>query len=402
MKKILITLSLFSFLSFGGYSQEVELHSHAFMKHGLTFLFRGDFNSPLKAKSWKNLLSSKLNAETLNKSGIKIFVVALYAHPFLVPRLKVSPKKWVRESIRAQVKEARSFVKNNPNWVLATNPTEALKAYQEGKKIMILSVEGAHSLLETEKDLKEFIDELGISIVTVVHLIDTKFGGAAYMRGLRKTLFSSRICAREIIEGVKVNSKGITEKGLWLSKELIKRKVWIDLTHSSDHFQKDIIPLLEKAGQPLLYTHTALREYYKAERGLSKWAIKEMKRLGGIVGLVPSEEMLIDTPVPSKHCPKTCHKCEGGIPALVTQYNQLAIEIGPSNISLGSDFNGGITHLRPSKCSHLTSLDNKKGLWSAAQYPEIWQAMKKLNATLPSSPSESSLQFLKSWQKVRN
>jgi len=400
MKKLILLLFLLTISS--THSRELELHSHAFMKKGMPLLFRGNFNGPLKAKSWKNLLSSKLNAKTLNKSGIKVFVVALYAHPLLVPNYKIPFRNWVRESIRNQIKEARDFVKKDPNWVLATNPQMAEKAYLDGKKVMILSLEGAHSLLQTEKDLKEFIDELGISIVTIVHLINTEFGGASYMRGLRKTLFTTRIFARERFEGVKINSLGMTEKGKWLAQELIKRKVWIDLTHASDHFIRDILPMLEKANQPLLFTHTALRKYYKAERGLSNWAIKKMKTLGGVVGLVPSEEMLINTNVPKAHCPKTCKKCMGGIPALTTQYNELANKIGNINIALGSDFNGGITHLKPSKCAHLTDLDDKKGLWSAAQTPNIWKAMKMLGANLPKQSSASALQFFNQWKKVRN
>ena len=61
---------------------------------------------------------------------------------------------------------------------------------------------------------------------------------------------------------------------------------------------------MKKAGQPFLFTHTALRKYYKAERGIAKWMIDEIKNHEGMVGLVPSEEMILDTEGPKNLCPR--------------------------------------------------------------------------------------------------
>jgi microsomal dipeptidase-like Zn-dependent dipeptidase len=378
----------------------IDLHSHAFMKEGMGLFFRGEFNGPLKAKNWKQMLASKLNAETLNQSDIRLFVVAMYAHPVLA----ISPKRGrngVRNSIRRQVALARRFVEEHPNWILATSSRQARSALALGKRVMVLSVEGAHSLLETEKDLDEFIDRLGISIVTPLHLINTKFGGAAYMRGLRKTLFTTKHFTCRYLNGIKINPKGLTEKGRWLINQLIKRKVWIDLTHSSDMTVKDILPMINKVGQPILFTHTGLRRHYKAERGLADWQIDEIKVHGGFVGLVPSEEMMVDTKIAPEACPSWCKKCKGGIPAFVTHYNELSREIGIQNVALGSDFNGGIPHLAPQKeCDMRSGLD-QRGLWNISQVYKLWDAMLISGAMKPRSDDIVLESFLNAWAKVR-
>src|SRR5690606_26901719 len=113
--------------------------------------------------------------ETLRESGIRILVAALYAHPLMT---------WdLRDSIRRQIAQAERFVKENPEWVLVRDAIETRKVLAEGKRALILSLEGAAGILESEKDLHEFIDERGIRIVTLLHLIDDHFGGAAFLRG---------------------------------------------------------------------------------------------------------------------------------------------------------------------------------------------------------------------------
>src|SRR4051812_47085106 len=58
-----------------------ELHAHLFMKEGMTWAFRGDFNGPLEATSWKDRFSSQANPEALEKSGLSVVVATIYAHP---------------------------------------------------------------------------------------------------------------------------------------------------------------------------------------------------------------------------------------------------------------------------------------------------------------------------------
>jgi microsomal dipeptidase-like Zn-dependent dipeptidase len=358
------------------------------MKEGLSWFFRGDFNGPLRAKEWDDKFSSQANPATLDQSNLDIVVATLYAHPLLTLSL--------RDSIRRQIRLAQDFVRDHPNWVLAHHPESARIALAAGKHVLILALEGASGVLESEEDLKEFIDEGGIRIVTLLHLTDDDLGGVAFLHGIRalsspiafiKNIFAPHHDA----DGIPVNSKGLTERGREMARALIRRNVWIDLAHSSDEAQNELFPVLQDANLPLLYTHTVLRRYHGAERGISLEQIKRVARSKGFIGLMPSEEMLQGTPLKSS--------CGEGMAALATQFQEVAKEIGQASIGMGSDYNGGIPHLKPS-CNTGTSLD-QEGLWNIGQSQEVWKALRHLGAwnPKPQEPSSTS-RFLEAWSRV--
>src|SRR5687767_8574492 len=61
----------------------VDLHAHLSMKPALGCFFHGSIGEPLTANSWDDRLSSKINAEALDASGLSVLVVALFAHAVL-------------------------------------------------------------------------------------------------------------------------------------------------------------------------------------------------------------------------------------------------------------------------------------------------------------------------------
>jgi microsomal dipeptidase-like Zn-dependent dipeptidase len=388
----LILFSLHPCQSFGN----IDLHAHLFMDEGMGWTFNGKFDGPLEASSWKDKFSSQANPQTLSESQLQVVVATLYAHPLFTRSL--------RNSIRKQIDQANQFVKNNPQWILATDPKMAFSGLQNGKKILILALEGASGILETEEDLNEFIDQKGIRIVTLLHLTDDLLGGVAFLKGMRilaspLAFIKSLFVPEHDSQGVKLNPNGLTPRGLKLAEELIRRKVWIDLSHSSDHSQSDLLPLLKEKKQPLLYTHTPLRRYLEAERGISDAQLQEVAKQGGFVGLIPSEEMLEGTP------PLT--PCLGGVNLLATQFRDAAQIIGQSSLAIGSDINGGITHLSPS-CKTGTSLDTE-GFWNLGQSGELWKALKNLGAyhpkqlgqsEQPSQQDSPAYLFIQTWMKA--
>ena len=109
--------------------------------------------------------------------------------------------------------------------------------------------------------------------MTLLHLTDDELGGVAFLPGL-KILSSPFAWLTQLFHprfqgDIRVNAHGLSEEGATLTRKLIARGVWIDLAHASDASQKKLIPVLAEAGQPLLYSHTALRKYLGAERGIS-------------------------------------------------------------------------------------------------------------------------------------
>lgn len=392
-----IIICVFALVSFTCFSAGIDLHSHPFMKHGVGPIFNGSFFSPTTSKNYKTLLKSNLNEETLIESDIDILVVALYTHPVLA-LFNGGAKK----AIDRQIDEAHEFIRRNPNWIIATDALQATEALNAGKRVLVLSLEGAEHVLETKEDLDYFINQRGISIVTPIHLNDTHFGGAAYMRGFRKTFLGlTKIISPLKSEGVKINFKGMTKKGAWLLDELIQRQVWIDLTHGSDLFIAAAMEKIKAANQPLLFTHTAIRHYYQAERGLAQWMIAEIKNHGGMVGLVPSEEMILDTKTPEILCPKGCFNCSQGFRALYAQFLELSEIIGPNNVALGQDFNGGIPHLSPDLCAPADEIDEKAGYFLYSQAQNLNQKANSLGFTQKLFSESSAKTFLAHWTKVR-
>jgi len=390
MKKLnflILFLTLSPAFSAQNKHEMVDLHAHLFMKEALGWFFSGAFfEDEIRANHWSDRFSSQANPKTVNESGIGLLVVALYAHPLFT---------WnMRQTIREQIQLAQRFVRENPEWILAKTPDEAWKAYTEGKRVMLLSLEGVSGILETMQDIDEFYD-LGVRIVTFSHFTDDDFGGAALLTGMDKIAnpFAWLWSKTELSDGKKIkrNPKGLSEKGYALLRELIQRKIWIDLTHASDAAQEEMMPLLKKAGQPFLYTHVGLRKYLGSERGISLKQLVAVRQTGGIVGVTPSPKLLAGTFEESDQ--------DAQIEAFIRQYNEAARIIGSPFTMTGSDFNGAIAHLSPSPAVRDSSLE-KRGLYHIGQEGELWNLMKKNGASISPKPGVYIDTFLKAWAKV--
>ncbi len=371
----------------------LELHAHLFMKQGLGVAFRGEFNGPLAATDWSSTQTSQANPETVERSGIGVLVVSLTAYPV------VSSQK---DAVRRESDLARRFVREHPSWVIARDADEARAALSQGRRVIVLALERASDILETDADLDEFIDGRGIRIVTLLHMEDDENGGAAFLPGARAlvnpwaAMFHSR---RDPADHVLTNSHGLTEKGRALAQKLIARGVWVDVAHASDASARELVALDEAAGAPVLVSHTSLRRYLHGERGIPDWQLDAIRRTGGVVGLIPSEDMLHGTPLGPAACASDCtRRCEGGIQALAQQYAEVSARVPPASIAMGSDYSDGISHLHPG-CPVGTELDGA-GLWNIGQAGAVWESLEKLGSPVPRPRRRVIDHFLDAWSRV--
>lgn len=348
--------------------------------------FDGGFFGPLQARSWQDRFASQANPESLEQSGDSIILASLYAHPLFSLSL--------RDSIRRQIRRARQFVQSHPRWMIATDPAQAEAALHSGQKVLILHLEGAAGILETEEDLREFVDEGGIRIVGPLHLMDDQFGGVAFLRGWRVLsdpwAWFKQLFAPEFSDEVRINPAGLTDIGLELARKLISHHVWIDLAHASDHSMQQLVSLMNQVHQPLLYTHSSLRRFHLAERGISKSQLEQIAQSGGILGLMPSEQMLEDA-AKSPECPSA-------LSALASEYQEASHVISPDHLMLGSDINGGIPHLKPG-CNTGTVLD-KEGFWNIGQKSALWESLRNLKAHTAEPLSKMADTFIATWKKA--
>ena len=372
----------------------VDLHAHLFMKPGLGWFFSGSFDESLQADSWDDRLSSKANATTLDASGVGIMVVALFAHP--------AYRMDVRAAVREQIAAVEAFAKKSERWAIAKSPREAEALLMQGKRVLVLSIEGAGGLLESEEDLREFIDEAGVRIVTPLHLVDDRFGGAATMNGFQYFANPLNVIDQTLDahcdHGLETNRQGLTPVGERLAIELVRRGVWLDLTHASDAALDTLVPIAQRAAQPLLFTHTTLRSYRPTERALSRAMLARVKKSGGLIGLLPSNDAL--QKVSPAFCPKGCNPegCSQGVTAFATLYEEVGRAIGFENVMMGSDFNGGMRHL-PASCGTGGALDQAPGYYHLGQTAQLWRAMKAVGASVP--PMRMTVRaFLDAWSRV--
>lgn len=378
----------------------VDLHAHFFMPEASGFPLFGSFNDPLHASSWSSRLKTRVNAEALSQSNVKIAVVALYSHPLFFRSLFGSQ----RESIRTQIREAKAFVATHPNWIIAKSPAEARAALAEGRRVMILSIEGASGVLENDADIHEFIDTEGVRIVTPLHFIDDWLGGAALMPWPAILVnpfaaFSSFVRSDHDDLGVLINESGLTVRGRSFVSKLVEHWAWIDFSHASDASIRQMLPILKAAGQPILYTHTILRSAYRAERGISDAMIREVASSGGVLGLLPSDDMLKGTVVPSHLCPAECHgHCEGGEAAYATQYETISKVLPSNRILIGSDIDAPITFLKP-ECAAIHA-KRPKGYWNYAQLGDLYAFLSEKKLTPDPSKTPGAEEFLKAWEKA--
>jgi membrane dipeptidase len=371
----------------------VDLHSHLSMKPALGPLFRGEIDAPLQADSWRDRLSSNVNGEALDASGLSVVVAALFSHAVLGGDM--------RDQVREQIAEIQAFVRTHPRWAIVRDAAEARAHLAAGGRVIVLSLEGASGVLESEEDLVEFVDRLGIRMVTPLHLVDDRYGGAATMHGFQYLSNPLGVAARllEIHEGIEKNPRGLAPLGRRLVAELLARGVWIDFTHASDAAVREILPMVRAAGQPVLITHAVLRRHRPAERSTSDEMLQAVQASGGIVGLLPSEDAF-ESP-PDRLCLPGCtaEACEHGVNGFAAVWADAARRVGADAVMLGGDYNGGVRHLAPS-CGTGTSLDGPRGLWSIAQSGDLLVALSRLGA--PRAPLASTLErFLGTWARVQ-
>ncbi len=292
------------------------------------------------------------------------------------------------------------FVRSQPDKVvLARNPSEARTALQAGKKVLILSIEGAYGAMETEADLSKWVDERGLAILTPFHLTEDYFGGAALLSPWL-SLFTSPLSFFQSLMlsgGSCLNSfcaspMGMKPAGRDLVDRLVERKVWIDLAHANDLERRELLPEFQKRGLPLLVSHTTLESHFNAERSLSKLEIDYLKTTGGVVGLIPSDDYLEGG---------TSGTCFSGLFEFKKQVQSLERSVGKNKVMIGSDFNAPLKGLSPycqTREGEIHGVFESGGFYRQDQF----KSLSDFVASDPDWTRATEEAFLSAWERIRS
>ncbi len=362
-------LCIIAFLSgwFPTASAQVDLHAHLVMKPGMGPALIGDFDSPPQSRDWSSRIRTKASRTSLeNAGGPQLIVVALYGHSWL-SRLQLPGRESnVMDALEEEYRQLRAFVDApGSKWMIARSAHEARVALSSGKKILVLSIEGAYGAIRTSADLEKWV-ERGLAILTPFHLTEDRFGGVALMRPWAAIFNTPWSFLSTWIQGggacpggICRSPVGVSELGKELIESLIQKQVWVDFSHASDLTVEGLMPVMRDRHLPILVTHTASRDGFPAERGLSPLLIRAIRTdLDGIVGMIPSEEML--------QSETDEHGCKSGVNTFRKTFQSLKLELGEPRVTLGSDANAPLQGLSPpcdlhsgpgyAEYAHLSSL----------------------------------------------
>jgi len=380
---------------------QVDLHAHLIMKPGLGPIFRGSSLESPRALKPDSRWESKASLSSLLEAGAPgITVISLYAHPWLSSPLRFDFRDNVSRTLDTEYQMLVDFVKGHPDRLaIAKSPSEARLALQSKKKVIVLSIEGAYGALESADDLKRWIQDRGLAIVGPFHLTEDYFGGVALMPPLLSMLTSplSFIESVFLSGGACLNSfctspMGIKPAGRDLVERLIQERVWLDLSHANQLERNEILPTLKKQGLPLLVTHTSLNEFFSAERSLSESEMDHLKTLGGMVGLIPSDDYL--TGAESKA------RCFSGLLEFRNQMRILEKRIGAFRVTLGTDFNSPLRGL--SRACRISEGEILSEIESSGFYRyDQFKAVADYVSTEPEWSRKTEEAFLSAWQKIR-
>lgn len=361
-------LTSYILLSFNVAQASVDLHMHLTMNVPLSPFYSGSLNDKAPATSWSSRLKSRIDFENLEQSQLQIIVAAIYINP-----------AWgdVEKQFDDQIDSLTKFTTLHPRWKIIKEPAEATAELEKGNKVILLSLEGAwffHDQPLFDKLMKKY----PIRIVTPLHFSDfsKKIGRPAKQKGL----FAPIQAILDFFMPYKYSA--LSPEGEQLFKYLIDGKIWIDLSHSSEQVIEYFLQTRPQ-GYPILMTHTVLRKYYGSDRGVDEKILALVAQEGGVLGILPSKEMLTNTPIQEGDCIK-------GNPFLV-QWNEIIGKANLKNTYLGSDLNSPIPGLPPAnsneKCPILP-----EGLRTASDLKSLGDIQDK----------DATTNFIHQWQRIRN
>ncbi|MEM1000115.1 MAG: membrane dipeptidase [Bacteroidota bacterium] len=348
----------------------LDLQMHPTMHQAYRFFGRGleyfPENNPPKL-SHRHLLTNVNHANFWDHNpGARIIV-----HGSILPEVLVARKR-ARARILAQIAYVDDFVAAHADrFAVARSPEEVRQlVHTTDKTIVIHSIEGAKRLLDGPEDARFWAGQ-GIAFMTLIHLMDDEFGGAAILPDWTTRLINWKGTLRQKLG--RKPPRGLTDKGRQAIQWLTDAGIMTDITHMSDSSRADALTYMEAHGIPPLATHDMFKPLHNHPRGISKADIVRIYRLGGMVALPvsgascrahhPEEAYAAQLAALARHCPGSIDSykfsyrvlqefVEGEVVDHLLAGESAFLELGEAEkvdfaIGFQSDFNGWLDHHRP-------------------------------------------------------
>lgn len=137
---------------------------------------------------------------------------------------------------------------------------EILRAHREGRHAVIYNLQNGEPIGD-EFQRVDVLYNLGVRIIQMTYNLRNRFGDGCVER----------------------RDGGLSRFGLAMVERLNRRRVLIDLSHSSDQTALDVIAASEA---PVAFTHTCARALSRHPRGKTDQALRAIAERGGYVGVL--------------------------------------------------------------------------------------------------------------------
>ena len=397
---------------------QIDWQAHPAMHIPWKMFGRGLTTRNLRHRTWKHTFRQTVSAPALRDSKVRIFLAAAMAAE------RARNPRQARRLILKQFAYVESFVQQNADrYILVTTPQQARDALAHTDKTLIIhSIEGGHHLLWKDTDAA-FWAARGVALLTLIHLRDKEFGGAAILNRKLGPLIN-RAGARARRKGIR---RGLTEHGTQSILALHNAGILVDYSHMSPDTIEDALALSAQHGFAPVMTHNRLSSVTDDEFGISEAQLIELYRQGGVFSLgLSALELTQDHVQPG--APKDL--CWGTLEAwawhhqkvqevlgahVATIFNNPTLTVATlsdtqkTRLATGwsSDWNGWVSHSEPVYGSRRCRDPQKAtlpidtlGLAHPGLLPQHWQRVAEQGVDLEPM-LRSAERFLQLWERAQ-
>jgi len=275
-----------------------DLHSHALI--GADYMGFGTSRRPPAFEGWNPLrnLFDLVDLERAAEGGVGLLVFVAYV------LLRPGGSGYVERTLRQRETLAKLVAASGGRATLAASAADVEAARAAGKIAVMFAVEGGKSLggkLETLARLRD----AGCAYLTLTHFTNNALSGSA----------------------TDPRPLALTPLGREAIAEMNRLGILVDVTHCSLAAKLEAMRL---STLPVIYSHTGLARFVKAERMTTDDEIREVARTGGIVGVLLSPYFLKG-------------RMKGvGAADVVDVIEHICTVAGTDAAAIGSDFDSGL------------------------------------------------------------
>ena len=256
-------------------AQEVRVRmnwqTHPAMHLPWRFFSKGLRDGLPTSLTYRHMFKQVVYAPAMKASGVRIFGAAAMAAE------RAENPRQARQLILDQLAFVNAFVAAHPDeYAIARTPAEARRILATTTKMVIVhQIEGGRKILQQPGDAA-FWRSQGVSLITLIHLLDDELGGSAVNPGILGKLLNI---------GASLHPKrrrGLTARGKQAIVEMARAGIILDLSHMSPGSTDDALAVCRQHRIPPVVTHGAFRPVQDSQRALSEAQMLEVYRLGGI------------------------------------------------------------------------------------------------------------------------